>query len=164
MQSGNSQSPTSQTSLDPCVLISSQEASALAGAPFGPGKEETTSGGGKICVYGSNTNNVMTIDVAQTADKAAAEVAKQDFLTMLQTNLAQLTNEGFQITELPAFADGGITSQVTINTGSTPIYGSMFGFVKGTIFFGFSDLVNGGPAPTLAAMQAEATVVLGRLP
>lgn len=33
--------------LDPCQLIDSQEASVYAGETFGPGMEETTSGGGK---------------------------------------------------------------------------------------------------------------------
>jgi len=36
--------------------------------------------------------------------------------------------------------------------------------LKGAIFFGFSDVVKGGPAPTSAAVQAEATTLLGRLP
>jgi hypothetical protein len=36
--------------------------------------------------------------------------------------------------------------------------------LKGTIFFGFNDLALNQPAPSSAAMQAQAQIVLGRLP
>ena len=58
-------------------------------------------------------------------------------------------------------ADAAIVA--TLNLSAINVNGAP-GFRKGTIFFGFSDLVQGGAAPTSAAMQAQATTVLGRLP
>ena len=60
------------TSLDPCQLVTSSEASALAGTTFGPGQEEASGQGGKRCVYGSQTTNVFMVEVGQAASPAAA--------------------------------------------------------------------------------------------
>ena len=71
-----------------------------------------------------------------------------------------------QVVKAPdtATADAAIIGGVSINAGGETFNGSVIGFRKGTIFFGFSDVVLGSAAPTNAAMQAEATTVLGRLP
>jgi hypothetical protein len=42
-------------------------------------------------------------------------------------------------------------------------YVSSISVLKGTIFFGISDLVVGHPAPTNAALQAQAQICLTRL-
>ena len=152
------------TPLDPCLLISSQEASTLAGASFGKGAEVTTSSGLRICTYGSQTVNVFTVDVIQAPDIATAKAAKAQFLADIQANLAQLTNQGLNVTEVPNFADGAPMATASVNVQGIAINGSAFAFLKGTIFFGFSDLVEGGAAPSSAAMQSEANTVLGRLP
>src|SRR5690348_10178293 len=60
----------SATSLDPCQIVTSAEASALAGANFTTGIEQTTDGGGRICVYGYQTQNVFMVLVAQGPDAA----------------------------------------------------------------------------------------------
>jgi hypothetical protein len=44
------------------------------------------------------------------------------------------------------------------------INGSAIGVLKGTIFFGFSDVVMGNAAPSSEALQSEAMTVIGRLP
>ncbi len=59
----------SPENLDPCQLVTQDEASTLAHATFGPGKEETISASGKECVYGYQTTNVMDIIVAQAAER-----------------------------------------------------------------------------------------------
>jgi hypothetical protein len=87
------------------------------------------------------------------AGKAAAEAEIQS-----------AAGKGIQFTELPSFADGA-----AYTTGSYTISGQKFNVaafyaLKGTIFFGFSDLALNTPPPTVAAMQAEAETVLGRLP
>jgi hypothetical protein len=155
---------TAPASLDPCVLIDSQEASSYAGASFGPGEESTTPGGGKICTYGSETANVFMVEVAQAPDVATVKAEKADFLATLQANAQQLASGGLTVTELPAFADGATMGQLNTSVGGVAITGSAIGVLKGTIFFGFSDVVKGGAAPSPAAVQAEATTVLGRLP
>jgi hypothetical protein len=152
------------TSLDPCQLISSQEASSLAGASFGEGVAGTILDGGKTCTYGSPTTNIFFVEVVQASDQATADAAKAQFLADLQANLKELTNQGIQVHELANFADGAVTAQIDLNAGGETIQGSMFGFLKGTIFVGFSDVAIGNPGPSSEAMQAEATTVLGRLP
>ena len=152
------------TLLDPCQLISNQEASSLVGYTFGQGIKETIPGGATTCTYGAQTTNVFTVEVVQAADVATANAAETQFLADLQANLQQLTNEGLNVTQLPDFADGAVTAQVSINAGGETINGSAFGFRKGTIFFGFNYVAVGGEAPDSTAMQSEATTVLGRLP
>ena len=152
------------TSLDPCQLIDSQEASTYTGASFGQGVEETLSGGSRICTYGANTTNVFMVEVAQAKSLDEAKAYKTDFLNTLQSNLAQLTSEGAKITELPNFADGATMAQASFTLPTGSFSGSAIGFLKGTIFFGFSDEVAGGQAPSAEAMQAEATAVMARLP
>jgi len=152
------------TSLDPCVLIDSQEASTYTGASFGQGVEETLSGGAKICTYGANTTNVFMVEVAQAKSLDEAKAAKQDFINTLEANVAQLTSEGLKVTELPNFADGATMGELNIALPTGSLSGSAIGVLKGTIFFGFSDEVNGGQAPSASAVQAEATSILARLP
>jgi hypothetical protein len=152
------------TPLDPCQLLSSQEASALAGASFGPGKESTTSGGMKICTYGSQTTNVFTAEVAQAPDVATAKADQAQFLADMQANLKNFTDQGLNITQDPGFADGAVMSNITFSSGGITFNGNAMGFRKGLVFFGFSDLVLGGKAPTDTAMQSEANTVLGELP
>lgn len=151
-------------SLDPCQLITSQEASTLTGATFGEGMGKTLPGGGKTCTYGSQTTNIFFVEVVQAPDEATAEAAQTQFLADLQTNLQQLTSEGFKVNQVPNFADGAVTAQVNVNAGGMNVSGSAFAFRKGTIFVGFSDVAVGGAAPSSDAMQSEATTVLGRLP
>ena len=155
---------TTTTSLDPCALISSQEASSLANASFGQGKEVTTAGGMKICTYGSQTTNVFNAEVIQAPDVATAQADEAQFLADIQANLKNLTDQGLNVTQVPTFADGAVMANTSFTTGGESISGNAMGFRKGLVFFGFSDLVVGGTAPTDAAMQSEAQKLLGRLP
>jgi hypothetical protein len=150
--------------LDPCQLVTSQEAASLAGTTFGAGLEGSTPGGLKTCTYGSQATNVFTVDVAQAADVATAQKDKDQFLADLQANLQQLSDQGLNVTQLPNFADGAVLASASISAQGTTFNGSAIGVLKGTIFFGFSDIVVGGAAPTSEALQTEATTVLGRLP
>ena len=67
-----SSSPTAvATTLDPCVLVTSSEASTIAGVTYGVGREETYSGS-KGCTYGYQTLNVFMDLVAQAVDAHTA--------------------------------------------------------------------------------------------
>jgi hypothetical protein len=148
------------TSIDPCVVIPSQEASQLAGTTFGAGVESTTSGNGKICTYGGQTLNVFEVIIGQAPDVATAQAGK----AAAEAQIQSAAGKGIQFTELPTFADGA-----AYTTGSYAISGHTFNVaafyaLEGTVFFGFSDLALNTPAPTVAAMQAEAQTVLSRLP
>ena len=152
------------TGLDPCQLIPSQEASALAGASFGTGEEKTEIGGLKMCTYSAQSGNVFTVEAVEAPDLATAQGQEAQFMASLQAQLPQLSTNGMNVTQLPDLANGGIMGEASSSTSLGNISGSAIGFVKGTIFFGFSDIVQGGPAPTSAALQSEATTVIARLP
>jgi hypothetical protein len=148
------------TSLDPCQLVTSQEASQLAGASYGAGVEGTTSGGGKTCVYGGQTLNVFTVIVGQAPDVATAQAGKAE----AQAAILQQAGKGIAFTELPNFADGAAYLVGSFTVSGQTLNGSAIYVLKGTVFFGFSDLALGHPTPTSAALQAQAQVILGRLP
>jgi hypothetical protein len=150
------------TSLDPCVLLDSSQALNLTGVSFGTGVESTLDGGAKMCTYGANTANVLMVEVGQAPDIATAQAYQTGFLNDIQSGLAQFGNVPLQVTQISDFADGAVSA--TLGPNVIDVTGSAFGFRKGTIFFGFSDLVLGGQAPTLESMQAEADTVLGELP
>ncbi len=152
------------TSLNPCQLISSQEASTLTGVQFKTGLEGTLPGGGKTCSYNSTSQSVFQVEVVQAPDIATADAAKAKFLTDLQAKMQQLSSQGINVTQLPNFADGALTVQTAITYNGETINGSAFAFRKGTIFIAFSDTVVGKPAPSSTIMQSEANMVLGRLP
>ncbi|GEM_PF-939700 len=152
------------TNLDPCTLISSDEASTLTGTTFAQGVESSTAEGLKICTYSIQGSNIFTVDVIQAPDVATAQQAKTQFQADLQASVQQLTNEGITFTQLPDFADGAITGQVSINEGGISVNGSSFAFLKGTVFVGFSDIAMNGAAPSSDALQTEATTVLAKLP
>jgi hypothetical protein len=159
-----SQQTATPTSLDPCQLVTSQVASSLAGASYGPGKEDTTAGGGKICWYGYQTLNVFMVLVGQEKDAATAQVDKAQFQAELEAKMPELANAGINVIEIPNFADGAATAQGSVNLNGQTFGGSDFGFVKGAIFIGLANVTAGKPAVSSAALQAEATTLLGQLP
>jgi hypothetical protein len=148
------------TAIDPCLLVTSQEASQFAGASFGAGVESTTSGGGKICTYGGNTLNVFTVIVGQAPDVATAQAGKAEAEAAIQ----QQAGGTIQFIELPTFADGAAYVIGTLSISGQSLGAGAIYALKGTVFFGFSDLALGKPAPTLPALQAQAQVMLSRLP
>ena len=148
------------TSLDPCVLVTSQEASQLTGASFGAGRESTTSGNGRLCTYGYQTLNVFTVLVGQAPDVATAQAGKE----AAQASLEKIATKGVKVTELPNFADGAAVLEASGVLGGQTFSASAIYVLKGTIFFAISDLVVGHAAPSSAALQSEATTALGRLP
>jgi hypothetical protein len=152
------------TSLDPCLLVTSQVASALAGASYGPGKEDTTPGGGRICWYGYQTLNVFMVLVGQEKDAATAQADKAQFQAVLEAKMPELASAGITVTELPNFADGAATAQGNVSLNGQTFGGTDFGFVKGAIFNGLANVTAGKPAISSAALQAEATTLLGQLP
>ncbi len=154
---------TVQVSLDPCQLVTRQEASALAGTTFGPGREDTTQGGGRTCTYGYQTTNVFMVDVGQAPDVATAQADKAQFVNELESKLPQIAQTPLKVTQLPNFADGAVTATFSVSMGGQTISGTSIGVLKGTVFFGFSDLALGSAGPSTSAMESEAQTVLGRL-
>jgi len=152
------------TALDPCQVVPLDEASALAGTAYSEGKESTYPDSGPSCVYGAVSANVLTIVVNQAADAAAAKASRDAFLDSLNTWSEQLTGNGIDIVEVSDFADGAIQGQMHVSDQGHILNGSAFAFVKGTTCFGIMDIVTGADAPSLGALQAEATKALDRIP
>jgi hypothetical protein len=161
----------SPTPIDPCELIPSGEASQLAGATFGTGEESTTEGGGRICTYGANTTNVFEVIVGQASSVAEAKAGKAE----AEAGILEMAAKGVKFTELAAcpggtscpsgtFADGAAYFTGSVTFSGVKVNGGAMYALSGLTFFGFSDLVLSQPAPTADALEAEAQVVLGRLP
>ena len=145
--------------VDPCQLVPADEASGLAGASFGAGVEQHESSV-KRCVYGAQTANVFTVSVIQAASEAQAQAAKQQLLAELQ----QQAHGDFTVTQLPDLADGAVEGRASVPLNGSTFAASAIIVLKGTIAFGFSDVVLGHDAPSNDALEAEATTVLTRLP
>jgi hypothetical protein len=148
------------TSLDPCQLVTAQEASTLAGATFGAGVESTTSGHGKICTYGGRTLNVFMVIVGQAPDAATAKAEE----AQAEGQLKAQAPKGVTYTLLPNLADGGAMISDTISMSGQSVGASAIYVLKGATFFGFSNIAIGKAPIPGAALQAEAQIILGRIP
>ncbi len=151
------------TSIDPCQLVTAQEAGMLAHATFGPGKEETLTSNSRMCTYGAQTKNVFGVVVAIAPDVATAKKEEASAEADLKANAAKL-EQGMTITKLPGFAPDTDAVLMELKPNALGIGGRAIYLLRGTTFFGFNDLVLGGAAPSADAMKAEAMTVLGRLP
>ena len=163
-------SPTgsgSPTNLDPCQLVTQEEASTLAGATFGPGKEETISAASKECVYGSQTTNVLDVIVAQAADAKTAQAYYAAGQADAQSTIATKLPPG-TAAKLNTANTEGIGDQAALITGGASVQGQTINFtgiyvLSGSTFFTIGDLVLNKPAPTASAIQDQAKVTLGRI-
>jgi hypothetical protein len=156
------------TALDPCKLVTSSEASALAGTTFGPGKEEPSGTSGKRCVYGSATLNVFTVIVGQAATVADADAQWSSAQSEAQAAVSKNLPAGVSVS-VHTDTLTGIADKAALASGSAAISGQTINeiaiyLLKGTTFLSFSDLVLNKNAPGEAAMKAEAQTALSRVP
>jgi hypothetical protein len=158
--------------LDPCQVVTSSEASSLAAASFGQGREDTTSDGlGKICIYGYQTLNIFEVLVAQAPDATTAQSEFAQEEAKAQATLTQAASQAPGLAFNISLNDVSIAGadRAAAGTFSGTYAGHTFGaaavyLLKGAVFLSFSDLEVGLTPPTLAAMQTEATTAVGRLP
>jgi hypothetical protein len=145
-------------SYDPCVLLPASEASALTGVNYGPGRSDVVNGL-KRCTYGYQTTDVFQIGIAQAPDQATAQADS----AQAQAEIQRAATNGVNVTQLQGVGDAAAEIQ-----GSATLNGATFSAVgiyvlKGTVYFGISDIEVNHTAPSGAALQAEAMAVLGRL-
>jgi hypothetical protein len=154
------------TAIDPCQLITAQEAGQLAGATFGTGKETTTEGNGRICTYVAGATNVFSVEVAVAPDEATAKAAEAAAQADLAAQAAKLAGKSVTVTQLPGFAPGAdaILAEATVSLGGNTLGVRAMFVLRGTTFFSFSDVDLKGSPPSADAMKSEAMTVLGRLP
>jgi len=157
--------------LDPCQIVTSAEASKLASASYGAGKEDTTQGGGKICWYGAQTLNVLEVLVAVASDPATAQAQWSQEEAQVQSQLQQALQYAPGVTVSFNLSDTSLSGadRAAVGTFSEtfsghPISGSGIYVLKGATFFAIVDLVVGQAAPSSTAMEGQAQTVLGRLP
>ncbi len=157
-------------SIDPCQLVTAQEASQLAGASFGAAQAQTTSGGGQMCTYGGQTRNVFLVETAVASDAATAQADWANQESKAQGFVQQLlAQQGASATFSLSDISLSGADKAAVGTASQTISGvtiniSAIYVLKGPYFFTFSDLVVGQAAPSAAAMQAQAQTSVGRLP
>jgi hypothetical protein len=153
--------------LDPCQLVTRSEASSIAGVAYGAGKEETFSGGGKGCVYGSQTVNVFTVELAQATSPAVAQAAWSQEQTQAKALLLKQIPPGmklsYNLNPASGLGDRAATVSAGMNIAGRTIGISGIYVLKGRVFFAYQDLVVGHSAPAVAALEAEARTVLGRI-
>jgi hypothetical protein len=156
--------------LSACDVVTSQEASSLAGTTFGAGTLAADTNGG-TCVYGAQTTNVFTVSVGFFSDAKTAQAQwdaeKAKFENQLKNGIPSLNGVtfSFNVSEVSVSgADKAAVGTVSATISGQQINGSAMYLLKGSAFAGFSDLTLNHPAPTAAAMEAEAATVLGRLP
>ena len=166
-----SPSPPSLASLDPCKLVTAQEASKLAGTTYGAGVEETADGGARECIYGRQTLNVFLVVVNVAPDAATAEADWATAEADAQSGVEKLAGlEGASVAlhagniTLPG-ADEAATAAASGAFGGNHILNvSAIYVLIGAVFFTFSDLLLDKPAPAASAMAAMAGTVLTRIP
>jgi hypothetical protein len=157
----------SPTDLDPCQLVTQEEASTLANATFGPGKEVASPGHPKGCIYGSQTNNVLDVIIAQTADATTAKAGFSQAQSQAQSQYAAELPPGVQSTLKSASADGigdmATTVTYSYSNGGTTIAFAGIYVLKDNMFFTIGDLVTGTSPATITALKDQAQTVIGRI-
>ena len=137
----------------------------MANATFGPGKEETTEGGGKICVYGSQTTNVFTVLVGQAADAATAKAEWDAELAVAEAKINSALPPGVQV-KFDASNTSGIGDQAVTLSGTEAAAGISFNGVyvlSGATFFLIGDMVLHRAPASIADLTTQAQTVLGRI-
>jgi hypothetical protein len=160
--SSDTSGPTAKpTAVDPCQLVTGDEAGALAGATFGPGKEDTSDNNIRTCVYSTSAaTNQVTVTVAEAPDLATAQAAK----AQVESEMSQAAGSGLTLTQLPDLADGGVLARASASIGGKTLSVAGIDALKGTIYFAVSNLVVGGKAASDDALKAQANTCLSRLP
>ncbi len=153
------------TAIDPCQLITADEASKLVGVTFGAGKTITNPGKPNLCTYAAPGPHLFSVEVAVAPDEATAKAAEAHAEQDLKSQGSQLGQMGVKVTELPGFAANTDAAMLEGSVkGSVPLAARAMFLLRGVTFVGFSDVALGGQPPSAQDMQNEAMTVLGRLP
>ena len=155
------------TSLDPCKLVTSSEASALSGRTYPAGKASTASSGLKSCVY-SISGRSLTVEVVQATDAATAQAAWSQAQAAAQVAIKTQLPPGLQVNlttgSVPGLGDRAATLQGSESFAGHSLGVSGIYVLKGATFFAFQDIsIGGGTAASSADMQAQARTTLGRV-
>ena len=145
--------------LDPCQLVTQQEASDMAHTSFGPGKEEGTNVR-HTCVYGAQTPNVLMVFVLQGATTGDAQAEWNQLLAQAKSAAGQAAN---LVHLTPDSSIGDRAEWVELNLSQIGVSGRGLAFLQGPVGVYMIDEVRGGSAPSRDAMTTQAQTVLSRL-
>ena len=153
------------TAIDPCQLVTADEASALAGAKFGAKSSTLTSNNAKLCSYGQQGLSLNVI-VAAAPDAASAKAQEPAFKAEIESQAAAAGLDDLKVTEITDFQPGVDAAVLSGSTtiGGTKIEGVALYALKNAVLLAITDLAYGGKAPTAAAVEDAAKVALDRLP
>ncbi|MHB8960715.1 MAG: hypothetical protein ACYDAN_13955 [Candidatus Limnocylindrales bacterium] len=146
------------TSIDPCQLVTKDEADKLAGTTLSAGRESTIDNN-RVCTY-DVTGVVFTVSVLQAPDQAAVDQGKAQFLAELKKQ----AGSALKVSVVSGIGDAAAVATVGVTSGGVTLNGSAIYVLKGLVFFTISDLGVGKPVASTAAMEAQATTTLGRIP
>jgi hypothetical protein len=136
------------TAFNPCVLLTSAQASAINKVTYGAGVPSRASSGMVECVWQSNAPHAsVTVQVALLSNPGEAEAAFAE----------AVGNEHFTVTNVPNFGDKAavVRAPHIVNTGGIYVR-------DGSLFFDVVYL--NGSAPTDGELKLAAEIVLGGLP
>ncbi len=148
------------TAVDPCDLVTSQEASQLAGTTFGEGTSQTTATNVRQCIYGSQTADVFSVSEVEAPDDATLEAAKAQVLSALQAaaNGSEITVQPVVLGDAAAILSGSYSG-----AGHTISISGIY-VLKGRIFFSFANVAVDHAVPTADLLKTQAQTSLDRLP
>jgi hypothetical protein len=155
------------TDIDPCQLITAEQASALVGVTFGPGKESETDKNVKICSYAGPGPNVFMVEVAVAPDVATAKAAEAAVQADLESRANEQADLGLTVTQLPNFAPNTDAAMLSgeKSAGALSVAARAMLVLRNATFFAFSDVaVGGGKPPSEQAMKDKANEILATLP
>jgi hypothetical protein len=138
------------TTINPCTLLSDEQASTLTGATYGDGKEDAAGPDGHLCVWSDDaSHSSVTVGVISAPSQA---IAQQAFA------LAKGDQSGFAFTSVTNLAD---QAYIARKSESTTDLSGLYA-IDGSTYFFVATL--GGTSPTDGALRVAALLVLGGLP
>jgi hypothetical protein len=154
------------TDIDPCQLITQDEASSFVGVKFAAGKESDTDKNVKMCSYAGPGPNIFSVEVAIAPDEATAKAAEAAQEKDLDAQAGQLADLNLSVTKLPGFADDTDAAilQGSLAQGPIAVDARAMFVLRGTTFFAFSDVAVNGKAPSEQKFRDKAMELLGKVP
>jgi len=147
---GGPSGSSSPLALDPCSLLTNDQASAVNGVSYGAGVSHVMGTSGVECVWQSSSPPAsVTVQVAQFPSVSEAQIAFAE---------QRAEQNGFQIEKLTGFADEAVIARAAgggLSTGGIYVR-------EGATFF---DLVYlNGTVPSDDNLKGYAQIILGNLP
>ena len=153
------------TSIDPCTLLTQDEASKLAGFTLAAGTSTTLENNDRLCSYGAE-GSVIQVLVAVAPDAATAKAGEPDFKATLEQGVAEAGIASPKLTELPDFDPGVDAAMVegTASAAGTKVAGIALYALKGAVIVAISQIGIGTPVASGDDLMAQAHTTLARLP